>query len=85
MRLLDGSLVRLRVPPGTQTGQRFRLRERGVPSARDGRRGDVVAEVRLMLPRVLDERAKELLREFGRVQPRRACVTAGSRPPGSGK
>jgi molecular chaperone DnaJ len=69
LRLLDGSLVRLRVPPGTQTGQRFRLRERGVPSARDGRRGDVVAEARLMLPRVLDERAKELLREFGRVQP----------------
>ncbi len=56
------------MPPGTQSGQRFRLRERGVPSPRDGRRGDVVAEVRLMLPRVLDERAKELLREFGRVQ-----------------
>jgi molecular chaperone DnaJ len=69
LRLLDGSIVRLRVPPGTQSGQRFRLRDRGVPSSRDGRRGDVVAEVRLMLPRVLDERAKELLREFGRVQP----------------
>ena len=68
LRLLDKSTVRLRVPPGTQSGQRFRLRERGVPSPRDGRRGDVVAEVRLMLPRVLDERAKELLREFGRVQ-----------------
>ncbi|MGD9905556.1 MAG: DnaJ C-terminal domain-containing protein [Vicinamibacterales bacterium] len=68
LRLLDGSIVRLRVPPGTQSGQRFRLRERGVPSPRDGRRGDIVAEVRLMLPRVLDERAKELLREFGRTQ-----------------
>jgi molecular chaperone DnaJ len=68
LRLLDGSTVRLRVPPGTQSGQRFRLRERGVPGSRDGRRGDVVAEVRLMLPRVLDERAKELLREFGRLQ-----------------
>jgi molecular chaperone DnaJ len=69
LRLLDGSTVRLRVPPGTQSGQRFRLRERGLPAPRDGRRGDVVAEVRLMLPRVLDERAKELLREFGRLQP----------------
>jgi molecular chaperone DnaJ len=68
LRLLDGATVRLRVPPGTQSGQRFRLRERGLPSPRDGRRGDVVADVRLMLPRVLDERAKELLREFGRVQ-----------------
>ena len=32
------------------------------------RRGDLVVEVRLMLPRVLDERSKELLREFGRMQ-----------------
>ena len=59
--------ARLRVPPGTQSGQRFRLRERGVPSPRDGRRGDLVVEVRLALPRLLDERSKELLREFGRL------------------
>ena len=63
---IDGP-ARLRVPPGTQSGQRFRLRERGVPSARDGRRGDLVVEVRLVLPAVLDERSKELLREFGRI------------------
>ena len=62
----DG-VMRLRVPPGTQSGQRFRLRERGVPSRRDGRRGDLVVEVRLMLPKLLDERSKELLREFGRI------------------
>jgi molecular chaperone DnaJ len=59
--------ARLRVPPGTQSGQRFRLRERGVPSSRDGRRGDLVVEIRLVLPKVLDERSKELLREFGRL------------------
>jgi molecular chaperone DnaJ len=59
--------AKLRVPPGTQSGQRFRLRERGVPSTRDGRRGDLVIEARLMLPRLLDERSKELLREFGRI------------------
>jgi len=63
---LDGP-ARLRIPPGTQSGQRFRLRERGVPSPRDGRRGDVVVEVRLTLPKMLDERSKELLREFGRL------------------
>jgi molecular chaperone DnaJ len=62
----DG-IARLRVPPGTQSGQRFRLRERGAPSPRTGRRGDLVVEVRLMLPRLLDERSKELLREFGRI------------------
>jgi molecular chaperone DnaJ len=63
---LDGH-ARLRIPPGTQSGQRFRLRERGVPSSRGGARGDLVVEVRLVLPRLLDERSKELLREFGRI------------------
>ncbi|MEO8681423.1 MAG: J domain-containing protein [Vicinamibacterales bacterium] len=61
----DGS-VRLRVPPGTQSGQRFRLRDRGAVG-RTGQRGDLVVDVRLKLPRVLDERSKELLREFGRI------------------
>jgi molecular chaperone DnaJ len=63
---LDGP-VRLRVPPGTQSGQRFRLRDRGVPSPGSARRGDLVVEARLVLPKVLDERSKELLREFGRI------------------
>jgi molecular chaperone DnaJ len=63
---LDGT-ARLRVPPGTQSGQRFRLHARGVPSRRDGRRGDLVVEVRLVLPKLLDERSKELLREFGKI------------------
>lgn len=63
---VDGP-VKLRVPPGTQSGQRFRLSERGAPSPRGGRRGDLVIEVRLVLPPLLDERSKELLREFGRI------------------
>ena len=62
----DGG-VRLRVPPGTQSGQRFRLRDRGFPSRTTGRRGDLVVEVRMRLPKMLDERSKELLREFGRI------------------
>jgi molecular chaperone DnaJ len=62
---LEGA-AKLRVPPGTQSGQRFRMRERGAPSTQ-GRRGDLVIEVRLVLPKLLDERSKELLREFGRI------------------
>jgi molecular chaperone DnaJ len=63
---LDGP-ARLRVPPGTQSGQRFRMREQGMPSPRDGRRGDLIVEVKLVLPKMLDERSKELLREFGKI------------------
>jgi molecular chaperone DnaJ len=62
----DGPM-RLRIPPGTQSGQRFRLRERGLPLPNGNSRGDMVVEVRLMLPKLLDERSKELLREFGRI------------------
>ena len=59
--------VSLRVPPGTQSGQRLRLRWRGLPSPRSGGRGDLLVEVRLVLPSLLDERSKALLREFARA------------------
>ena len=62
---LDGP-VRLRVPPGTQAGQRFRLRGRGVPTPA-GTRGDLIVEATLVLPSMIDERSKELMREFGRL------------------
>jgi molecular chaperone DnaJ len=63
---LDGAAT-LRIPPGTQAGQRFRLRAHGAPSPQTGARGDLVVEVRLVLPRLADERSKELMREFGRL------------------
>jgi molecular chaperone DnaJ len=58
--------VKLRIPPGTQAGQRFRLRERGAPRASGGR-GDLLIEIRIVLPDVVDERGKELMREFGKL------------------
>jgi molecular chaperone DnaJ len=59
---LDGT-ARLRIPPGTQTGQRVRLEGRGLKSA-SGASGDLVFIVRLVLPDELDERSQELMREF---------------------
>ena len=61
---LEGD-VKLRIPPGTKAGQQFRLRERGVPAP--GGRGDLIVETRLVLPEIVDERAKEFMREFGRL------------------
>ena len=72
----DGG-AKVRVPPGTQSGPRFRLRERGAASTRDGRRGDLVVEVKLVLPKMLDERSKELLREFGRINGENVRETFG--------
>ena len=54
------------MPPGTQAGQRFRLRERGAPTAAGGR-GDLFVEIRIVLPEIVDERGKELMREFGKL------------------
>jgi molecular chaperone DnaJ len=62
---LDGG-VKLKVPPGTQAGQRLRVSGRGAPTAAGGR-GDLVVEVKLVLPAMVDERSKDLLREFGRL------------------
>jgi len=80
--LLPDGVVKMRIPPGTQSGQRFRLRERGMASTRGGPRGDVVVEARLMLPAVLDERSKSLLREFGEINrnPTRQPVAADAAP-----
>ena len=63
---IDGRAT-VRVPPGTQSGQRFRLRDRGAPSPHTGNPGDLVISVQIVLPRILDERSKELMREFGRI------------------
>ena len=61
--------VRLRVPPGTQSGQQFRIRERGMPSPRTGRTGDLVATVRLVLPPLDDEQTRTLIRALGEAYP----------------
>ena len=66
---VDGSAM-LKVPPGTQSGRTLRLRGKGAPSLRgDGVRGDQYVEVQLVLPRLADERSKEILRELARLNP----------------
>ena len=65
---IDGSSV-MRIPPGTQSGQKFRLRERGVPSLRGNARGDQFVEVKIVLPSVISEESKKVLAEFARLNP----------------
>ena len=55
---LEGE-VRLKVPAGTQGGQRFRLRERGLPNA-NGTRGDLYVAAKIRIPKKLTEREREL-------------------------
>src|SRR5215471_4715341 len=66
---IDGRAL-LKVPPGTQSGQKLRLREKGVPSAtKDGVRGDEIVEVKVTVPMPRDEKTKELLRELAKLNP----------------
>jgi molecular chaperone DnaJ len=64
---IDGRSV-LRVPPGTNSGQKLRLRDKGVPSARQpGHRGHQYVELQIIVPKPVDERVRELLRELDQV------------------
>jgi molecular chaperone DnaJ len=65
---IDGKTL-LRIPPGTQSGQKFRLRGKGAPSLRGELRGNQIVEVRVLVPRVADERSKEILKELARLNP----------------
>jgi molecular chaperone DnaJ len=66
---IDGR-TQLKIPPGTQSGQKLRLREKGVPSAtKDGARGDEIVEVKITVPMPRDEKTKELLRELAKLNP----------------
>jgi len=66
---IDGRAL-LKIPPGTQSGQKLRLREKGVPSAtREGERGDEIVEITVHVPMPRDERTKELLRELAKLNP----------------
>ena len=69
--------AQLRIPPGTQSGQRFRLREKGAPSLRGNTRGDQYVEVKIVLPQIIDEDSKELLRQFARRNPENPRVAMG--------
>ena len=65
---IDGrSLVR--IPPGTNSGKTLRLKEKGVPSARNGARGDQYVEIQVVVPPPTDERVRNLMKELETVAP----------------
>ncbi|HXJ84218.1 MAG TPA: J domain-containing protein [Candidatus Methylomirabilis sp.] len=71
----------LSIPPGTQSGQVFRVRGKGVPHLSGDGRGDLYATVRVEIPRGLDSRAQELFRELARLLPGHS--RSGARPESS--
>jgi molecular chaperone DnaJ len=61
---IDGSRAKVQVPPGTQTGQQFRLKGKGMSVLRTNARGDMYAEIVVETPVNLSKKQKELLQQF---------------------
>jgi molecular chaperone DnaJ len=59
----------IRIPPGTKSGQKFRLRQAGAPSAGGRTRGDEVVEVSIVPPPFDNQRVRELMKELQTVAP----------------
>jgi molecular chaperone DnaJ len=72
---IDGR-AQLKIPPGTQSGQKLRMRERGVESAQNpGQRGDEIVTVEVVVPQLNDERSREIMRELAKLNNQDPRVT----------
>ncbi|HEV2130413.1 MAG TPA: molecular chaperone DnaJ [Longimicrobiaceae bacterium] len=65
VRTVDDKRVVLRIPPGTQSGTRFRIKGQGVEKG--GRRGDQFVRVNVTVPDKLDEQEESLMRQFAEM------------------
>ncbi|MBP1467410.1 molecular chaperone DnaJ [Candidatus Chloroploca sp. M-50] len=63
---IDGT-ERLRIPAGTQTGQTFRMRSKGVPFLRQQGRGDQIVVTRVVVPQKLNDQQRRLFQELART------------------
>ena len=62
--VIDGTKAKVKIPPGTQTGDNFRLRGKGFSVLRSTQRGDMFIQVAVETPQHLSARQRELLEEF---------------------
>ena len=62
---LDGTVLTVKVPAGTSSGARLRLRGKGIP-AKDGA-GDQFLEFKIMVPSEISDRGREIIEEFARL------------------
>ena len=62
VKTVDQKKVALRIPPGTQSGTKFRIAGQGIEKG--GRRGDQYVQVRIEVPEELTDEQQQLMREF---------------------
>ncbi len=62
IKTLGGKKVSVKIPPGTSSGKRFRVRAQGIE--KDGTRGDLIVEVTIIVPEDLSEEQRQRMKEF---------------------
>ena len=67
VRTIDGDIVKVKIPAGTEPDAVLKVRKKGMPSIH-GRRGDLLVKLKLRVPKRLSRRQKELLREFDKEE-----------------
>ena len=75
---LEGTRVRVKIPEGTETGQNFRLRSKGMPVLRSSVVGDLNIQVEVETPKNLNRKQKEVLREFERASDEKTSPESAS-------
>jgi molecular chaperone DnaJ len=64
IKTIDGSYEKLKIPEGTQTGDIFKIRGKGMPGLYGGGHGDLYVEVKLKTPKKVSRKAKKLIEEL---------------------
>ncbi|OIP60779.1 MAG: hypothetical protein CO150_09880 [Nitrospirae bacterium CG_4_9_14_3_um_filter_53_35] len=62
-------MIQLTIPPGTQSGQKLRIAGKGFPHLRGGGRGDQFVVIKITVPKKVDTRSEQLIRDFERLNP----------------
>lgn len=63
---IDGIKIMLKVPSGTQNGDKLKLREKGMSKVRSSSRGDMIAHIFVEVPKNLTKKQKELLDQLNK-------------------
>ncbi len=63
---IEGAKLKMSIPPGTQTNKVFRLKGKGMPNLHSSRRGDMYVETIIHVPEKLNDKQKNILREYGK-------------------
>ena len=73
MPTIDGGRTKIKIPEGSQTGKRMRLRGKGMSVLRSSARGDMYVELAVEIPSRLNPKQKALLEEFRKAGGDEAC------------